>query len=175
MDQKYDRDNKKLDTGSDRKSLAAARDRLMDGAATILLATSSGNSGNLGVTPMIRHKGAMHIYPSVLSGNVRAMMDTGEATFLIIEDEAAAENIWARKRLTFRARVTEIARGTETFDAVCDDFAARRGATMNLIRDFDDFHLLRLTPITGMLVLGFAMAYELEGEGLEVGSRMKKS
>jgi len=46
---------------------------------------------------------------------------------------------------------------------------------MDLIRDFTDFHLLRLQPIGGVMVLGFARAYRLEGAELRVTAHLRAS
>ena len=46
---------------------------------------------------------------------------------------------------------------------------------MGLIRDFTDFHLLRLHPTGGVMVLGFAKAYRLEGEALRVTAHLRAS
>ena len=73
-------------------------------------------------------------------------MARGQGQFLLIEDEQAAQNIWARVRLKFDADVDEIARQDALFAPLCDDFAAAHGPTMGVIRDFTDFHMLRLRP-----------------------------
>ena len=98
-----------------------------------------------------------------------------DAAFLVIEDEASAQNIWARKRIKFDAEITEIERKSDNFNAVCDVFAARHGPTMGLIRDFTDFHLLRLRPTGGVMVLGFAQAYRLAGSDLAVTAHLRQS
>ena len=87
---------------------------------------------------------------------------------MVIEDESKAQNIWARKRLKFDSEIIEINRNSDEFNAVCDFFVDMHGPTMGLIRDFSDFHLLRLRPRGGVMVLGFAQAYKLSGEALDV-------
>lgn len=46
---------------------------------------------------------------------------------------------------------------------------------MSLIRDFTDFHLLRLQPTDGVMVLGFAKAYRLAGPELAVSEHLRSS
>jgi len=46
---------------------------------------------------------------------------------------------------------------------------------MNLIRDFTDFHMLKLLPVSGVMVLGFAKAYQLEGPMLDVAAHLRES
>ena len=156
--------------------LEAARDALLSQAHTILMA-AAGDSDmpEMGVTPLVWHDGAMFIYPSRLSAHVRAMLAAQRAAFLVIEDEADAQNIWARKRIKFNSELTEIERKTDVFEAVCDVFASRHGPTMGLIRDFTDFHLLQLRPADGVMVLGFAQAYRLSGPDLAVTAHLRQS
>ena len=166
--------------------LEAERDSLLRQARTLLMAAVNVGEGasempempempEMGVTPLVWHDGGMFIYPSRLSAHVRAMMEAGKAAFLVIEDEASAQNIWARKRIKFDAEITEIERKSDNFNAVCDIFAARHGPTMGLIRDFTDFHLLRLRPTGGVMVLGFAQAYRLAGSDLAVTAHLRQS
>ena len=99
----------------------------------------------------------------------------GMAQFLAIEDEAKAQNIWARKRIKFTAGITEINRQNDQFSVLSDIFVSHHGPTMNLIRDFTDFHMLKLLPVSGVMVLGFAKAYQLEGPMLDVAAHLRES
>lgn len=157
-------------------ALAAARDALLGSARTVLMAVSGESEmPEMGVTPMIRHEGDFYIYPSHLSAHVRAVLSSGKAAFLVIEDEKSAQNIWARKRIKFDAEIVEIDRQSDNFNSICDVFESAHGPTMGLIRDFSDFHLLRLRPMSGVMVLGFAKAYRLEGETLDVTAHLRAS
>ena len=159
----------------DKAKLAIERDNLLAAARTLIM-SAPGESHDLprmGVTPTLRHGGAFYIYPSHLSAHVRAMLQAGKAAFMVIEDEASAQNIWARKRLRFDAEIIEIKRKSEEFISICDLFSTTHGPTMDLIRDFADFHLLRLRPTEGVMVLGFAQAYRLAGEDLDVTSHLR--
>ena len=108
----------------------------------------------MGVTPFIRHGDDLFIYPSRLSSHVRAVMARGQGQFLLIEDEQAAQNIWARVRLKFDADIDEIARQDALFALLCDAFALAHGPTMGLIRDFTDFYMLDFGPAAACLSPG---------------------
>ena len=164
----------------DRADLSAERDRVLESARTLIIgaAPESGSASQLpelGVTPAVRHDGHFFIYPSRLSAHVRAMVDKGVAQFLAIEDEAKAQNIWARKRIKFTAEITEINRQSDQFLVLSDIFVSHHGPTMNLIRDFTDFHMLQLLPVSGVMVLGFAKAYQLEGPMLDIVAHLRES
>ena len=156
--------------------LEAERDALFAAAQTILMAAPGADGiPEMGVSPVVWYAGEMFIYPSRLSAHVRALLKAKRATFLVIEDEDRAQNIWARKRIKFNSELSEIDRKNEIFDVVCDAFASRHGPTMGLIRDFTDFHLLRLRPTDGVMVLGFAKAYQLVGPDLAVKAHLRQS
>ncbi|MGC6496951.1 MAG: hypothetical protein ACON4I_03470 [Candidatus Puniceispirillaceae bacterium] len=164
----------------DRAELSTQRDKVLESARTLIIgaAPESGNASQLpelGVTPAIRHDGHFFIYPSRLSAHVRAMIDAKMAQFLAIEDEAKAQNIWARKRIKFTAEIIEIKKQSDQFAALSDRFASDHGPTMNLIRDFTDFHMLKLLPVSGVMVLGFAKAYQLEGPMLDIAAHLRES
>ena len=79
----------------DVRSLEAERDALIGSTRTVLMA-ALGNAGipEMGVTPYVRHDGETYIYPSRLSAHVRAILESGEGAFLIIEDEhSGAEHL----------------------------------------------------------------------------------
>ena len=157
-------------------ALGVERDRLLGQARTVLMAAPGDDAmPEMGVTPVVRMNGALYIYPSKLSAHVCAVLAAGKAAFMVVEDESKAQNIWARKRLKFDSEVVEIERNSDEFNAVCDVFADTHGPTIGLIRDFSDFHLLRLQPSGGMMVLGFAQAYRLSGQALDVTEHMRSS
>ena len=155
-------------------ALGVERDRLLAEARTLLMAAPGGDAmPKMGVTPVVRMNGAFYIYPSRLSAHVRAVLAAGKAAFMVIEDESKTQNIWARKRLKFDSEIIEIERKSDEFNAVCDVFADTHGPTMGLIRDFSDFHLLRLRHRGGVMVLGFAQAYRLSGKALDVTEHLR--
>ena len=162
-------------TKNELDDLYAERNRLFETGTILIAATSQENYPEMGVTPYVRHEGDFYIYPSHLASHVRAMLDRGIAQFMVIEDEASAQNIWARHRVKFTAKIDDVPRGEGLFALLCDKFSEQHGPTMGVIRDFSDFHMLRLTPISGIMVLGFARAFELRGHTLEIVAHLKKA
>ena len=94
---------------------------------------------------------------------------------MLIEDEATAQNIWARKRIKFSARIEEISRDDARFEGVCDAIGTAHGEVMQLIREFSDFHLFKISPVAGVLVTGFAAAYQVKGEHFELIAHLRSS
>jgi len=157
----------------DLEMLKGQRDRLLSQKTIIMAALDAETGPEMGVTPFIRFAGALAIYPSRLSAHVRALLAVGLGQFLLVEDEGAAQNLWARKRLKFNADVKEIRRDDPYFGPMCDAFLATHGSTMNLIRDFTDFHMLRIEPKSGVLVTGFGKAFALRGPDFVITDHLK--
>ena len=159
----------------DREGLVAERDAILNAARTVIIAAGTGDVPEIGVTPMDFYQGQIFIYPSRLSAHVRCMLEAEKAQFMFVQDEADAQNIWARKRIKICANIIEIKRNSNEFDEAASIFTEAHGPTMNLIRDFSDFHMLKLLPENGVMVLGFAKAYRLEGTSLDIVSHLRES
>ena len=109
---------------------------------------------------------AFQIYVSELAAHTRNVVATGRASVLLIEPEATAAEIFARRRLSLRCRATTIARGCPRWVEVLDVFAAKFGAVVDLVRPLEDFVLVRLEPSAGLYVRGFGQAYRMTGPDL---------
>ena len=48
----------------------------------------------------------------------------------------------------------------------------KHGNTINIIKEFKDFHLIKITPKQGTIITGFGSAYNLVGRSLEVTSKI---
>jgi hypothetical protein len=108
-----------------------------------------------------------YVYVSELSGHTRNLLETGKASVLVIEDESECENLFARRRATFDCTASEIERDTDPWHALMDRFGEKFGNTMNALRKMADFHLIRLRPHEGRLVLGFGQAYDIVGDRVD--------
>lgn len=126
---------------------------------------------DIGYAPFVREDGYFYIYSSHLASHICALLKGGRGKFFLIEDEASAQNIWARVRVKFDADIVEIARDDSRFEFFCDRLGARHGPVINVIRKFTDFHLLQITPKSGVLVTGFAAAFNVEGRFFNIQGR----
>ena len=94
---------------------------------------------------------------------------------MLSADEGDNQNIWARNRLKFSVEAVEISQDDANFDMLCNDFTSAHGPTMDLIRNFTDFHMIRLTPLKGVLVLGFAKAFTVSGANFDIIAHISKT
>lgn len=166
------------------KKAETLRDKLLQTAKTIGIAViidedRQGQTvpvhADIGYAPFICKEGHFYIYASVLSSHIRALRKTGQAQFHLIEDESMAQNIWARVRLKFYAKISEVPRDTDIFHTICDVIHKTHGPVMDIIRPFSDFYLFEITPISGTLVTGFASAFDVTGADFTLTQHLTKS
>ena len=109
--------------------------------------------------------GALLIAVSTLARHTANLVRTRRAAVLLIEDESASSQIYARRRATLECRIEIVERGTAAWRSGFDALQARHGAPVQMLRGLSDFQLLRLVPERGTLVLGFGRAWRLGGPG----------
>jgi putative heme iron utilization protein len=109
-----------------------------------------------------------YIFTSQLATHTANLQRTGQASVMLIEDEAATTQIFARQRLTFQSRASLIPRDSEEGQAALADYEARFGKMVDLLKSLPDFQLFKLQPHSGSLVIGFAQAYTLSGDRFEL-------
>ena len=167
-----------------RRKAERARDTLLQTAQTLgiitaMLEASEENTPVIkiapGQSPFIRQDGHFYCFASELAAHVRALLSKADMQFQLIEDEHTAQNIWARVRLTFLADVKEIARDTPQFDEICAAIGQRHGPVMSVIKPFTDFLLFEITPKQGLLVTGFASAYDVTGPDFALADHLTSS
>lgn len=162
-------------SGMARDKIEAVRDQLLQLQTLYLAINSAGKVPEMGVSPFIRRVDGLYVYTSQLSPHVRDLINQREATCMLCADEGDSQNLWARSRMKFSVEAVEIARDDVNFDKLCDDFASAHGPTMDLIRNFTDFHMIRLTPRKGVLVLGFAKAFTVSGANFDITAHISKA
>lgn len=162
-------------SGMTRAKIEAARDRILGMKTMVVAVSGTTDTPEMGVSPFIRRDNGLYIYTSHLSQHVRDLLACGTASCLLCADETNSQNIWARSRLKFSATATEISRDDAIFASLCDAFTATHGPTMDLIRNFTDFHMLRLDPDAAVLVLGFAKAFRLSGPDFEIVAHLSEA
>lgn len=107
-----------------------------------------------------------YIFISELALHTRDLMREPRASIMLIEDETDAKQIFARTRLYYECDATEIKRDHSDYTSIMDEYEARQGKMVNLLRQLPDFRLLRLQPVSGQFVMGFGKAFKLTGPAL---------
>lgn len=135
---------------------------LRDTFKTVLLSTvSAAGEPEASVTGAVYANGEFLIYVSTMSAHTHNLRATGRASVLVIEDEATAKQILARRRLTFSCTAAPIARDTPEFTQAMDAMKQKFNPVMSQMEHMMDFEMVRLTPGRGRLVAGFAAAFDV--------------
>lgn len=109
----------------------------------------------------------IYIYVSGLSTHTQNLESNPHISVLLIEDEAKADQIFARRRLSFDCTATLIERETATWNQIVDQFQQRFGEIIEVLRGLADFRIFQLTPSEGRFVIGFGAAYHISGDNLD--------
>ena len=113
--------------------------------------------------PFARDADSLYVILSDIAIHGANLRRSPAASVLIIEDEDAADELFARRRVTYRVDAEELPVGSDAFAAGVEHLAARLGERPRKLADLADFHLYRLLPRDGRYVKGFGKAYTLEG------------
>ncbi|PAR68699.1 heme utilization protein HutZ, partial [Vibrio metoecus] len=89
-----------------------------------------------------------------------------QVSIMMIEDESEAKQLFARKRLTFDAVASIVARDSELWCQVVAQMGDRFGEIIDGLSQLQDFILFRLQPEQGLFVKGFGQAYQVSGDDL---------
>jgi hypothetical protein len=109
-----------------------------------------------------------YIFTSQLAAHTANLQRTGQASAMLIEDEAATTQIFARQRVTFQCQVDLIPRDGAEGEGILAQYEARFGKMVGLLKSLPDFQIFKLQPHSGSLVVGFAQAYTLSGDRFEI-------
>jgi len=137
---------------------------------TVMLGTVDGEGNpDVSVSPAVWFAGeaAFYIYVSDLSVHTANLRESGRASLMMIEDESAADQLLARRRLTFPVSAAFIDRESEGFSGPMEALKEKFGPVMKHLETMTDFHLIRLAPGRGRLVNGFAQAFDVDGDNWE--------
>ena len=119
-------------------------------------------------SPSIMDEGKnFYVHVSELASHTSNLRDSARASVLIIEDESTAENLFARKRVAYQCSASLIERHSDQWESVIDQFEEKFGKIVGFLKTMEDFHLFKLTPTSGRLVLGFGQAYDISGTGMK--------
>jgi putative heme iron utilization protein len=135
---------------------------------SLQLATASAEgTPEASYAPFYKDGRDFYVYVSELSRHTANLAENPRASVLFIENERDASHLFARRRLTYQCHCEEIPRGTGPFERTMDAIEGHFGRFIGMLRKLDDFHLYRVTPLTGTYVAGFARAFELVGDELD--------
>ena len=156
------------------KDIEKIKNTIISKNKTLIIAVNNKiNYPEIGYAPYIFLNNNFYIFSSELSPHIKHLLYNRKGTFMIIEDECKAKNIWARVRIKFEAKITVVDRNENNYNKICNQIQNFHGKTLNLIKQFSDFHLIKISPIKGSIITGFGNAFILHGISLEVKNKIK--
>lgn len=155
------------------KQIELKKKKLIENNNSIIISVNEDDVTDLGYAPYIFYENYYYIFVSELSTHVKLLLKQKVGTFMIINDETNSQNIWARIRLKFSAKIEVVIRDSEDFSIICEKIRYKHGKTMNLIKQFSDFHLIKIIPSRGTFISGFGNAFNLEGQYLNVINKIR--
>ena len=135
---------------------------------SVLLSTlgEDGDPHN-GYTPFVFDGRDIIVFVSQLSLHTRDLLANGRVSAMLIADEQASGQIFARTRVSYQCRAAAVSKDDTSYDSLLDSLEGRHGKMIGLLRQLPDFVLFRLQPYKGQFVMGFGQAYRLIGENLD--------
>lgn len=109
----------------------------------------------------------IYIFVSGLSAHTKNLHATQQASALFVEDESKTQQMFARKRLSYRCKATLLERESEQWSAIATQFLERFGNIVEVMMGLPDFRIFQLRPQTGQFVVGFGRAYQIDPENLD--------
>lgn len=118
--------------------------------------------------PYIRIGNDFYILISTVAQHGRNLLASKKVSLLFAEDESITQQPFARKRITIEATAGEIDRSDREFTQAIERLKAHFDSELvAMLLGMGDFHLFKLSPLSGSVVMGFGRAYRLNNN-LEV-------
>jgi putative heme iron utilization protein len=118
--------------------------------------------------PFVRDEHRYYVFISDIARHSCNLRATPKASLFFIEDEGAAENIFARKRVMLQCECALIPRDAKRFAEVIGRFKTKFDPAMvGMLEGMQDFNLYEFAPFSGEAVFGFGKAYDIGGEHME--------
>lgn len=141
---------------------------------TLVMASSSPEGAvHASTAPFVYREEGFYLLISTVAQHGRNLLTPQRVSLLFAEDEAECLSPFARKRLTIEADTAEVFYGSDAYDTALEAFRSRFDAQLvDQLLQMGDFHLFRLSPVSGSAVMGFGKAYRLN-EKLEVATPIR--
>ena len=134
----------------------------------VMASITSEGSPHASTAPYIRLGHDFYILISTVAQHGRNLLSNPNVSLLFVEDESQCVQPFARKRVTIEAISVEINHSDENYRTVIERFCAHFDPELvTSLSKMGDFHLFKLSPKSGSVVMGFGQAYRLD-EHLEV-------
>ncbi|NAZ94833.1 heme utilization protein HutZ [Vibrio toranzoniae] len=121
---------------------------------------------NVSYAPFVQNQEGYFVLISDIARHARNLKANPQVSLMMIEDEERSKQLYARKRLTFDAQASVVARETELWTQVIGQMQERFGEIIDGLSQLQDFSLFNLKAENGLFVKGFGQAYQVSGDDL---------
>ena len=132
-----------------------------DKYSLMLSTVNSDKTPHTSYSPFVQNEGSYYICISSMLPHFDNINKSKKAHVMIIEDEATASHIYARKRLYFNV-TCELEVEEETIFKLFD---GRYKDQLSFLKTMKDFKIIKLIPKVKSLILGFGAAYQMDTNG----------
>ncbi len=113
--------------------------------------------------PFVRLDNDFFILISTVAQHGRNLLVSNNVSLLFAEDESKTLQPFARKRVTIEAIARETLREDSAFEAIICLFKEKFDEDLvGSLAGMGDFHLFKLSIMSGSVVMGFGQAYRLD-------------
>lgn len=138
----------------------------------VMASLSSEGRAHASTAPYVRLENDFYIFISTVAQHGRNLLVNPSVSLLFVEDESQCIQPFARKRVTIEASASEISRDDLHYLVIMERFRAHFDPELiGSLVQMGDFHLFKLSPESGSVVMGFGKAYRLN-ENLDVQTQI---
>lgn len=137
-----------------------------DQCQTLQLATLNNGIPHVSYAPFAHTEQGYYILVSDIAQHGQNLKTAKSVSIMMIEDEASAKVIYARRRLSFDTTATLIDKTSATGQQALVALTERFGEIIDNLSQLGDFNLYQLTPEQGRYVKGFGKAFNVSGDDL---------
>ena len=147
------------------KPKAPKIEELIEKTQSVILGTvdADGNP-NSSYAPFANVNGSFQVLVSFMAKHTKNLRDQKNVSVMLIEDETAHKQIYARNRLTLDCEAVLVETGSEFFHQSVKALEERHGNIVKMLSELNDFVLFDLQPKSGSYVNGFGSAYSVNSD-----------
>lgn len=155
------------------KPKAPKIEELIGDAKSVILATlSEDGTPASSYAPFVQTEGGFQVLVSYMAKHTRNLRDRKQVSVMVIQDESAVKQIYARDRLTMNCEAVLVEPGTEFHTRAVNALEERHGNIVKMLAELKDFVLFDLRPTGGSYVNGFGSAYSVNAD-LSINEHVK--
>ena len=122
------------------------------------------NNPRISYSPFVYMNNKLYIYISKVAEHYNNILNNGNISVMIIEDEKDSKSTFDRNRVTFVGKATRIEDNEEIFE----EFSNKQGESiMTMLRKMD-FNIFEIVIEKGRYVEGFGKAFDIKNEDNEL-------